>query len=46
MATVTELFEEDGEQRARLSIETARQDGQPVFTGTAAVANPARRATP
>ena len=40
-ATVTELFEEDGEQRVRLSIETVRQDGQPVFTGTGTVANPA-----
>lgn len=41
-ATVTELLEEDGEQRARVAVETVRQDGQPVFTGVGTVANPAR----
>jgi acyl dehydratase len=37
-ATVTELAEEAGEVRARVDMETSRQDGSMVFLGTGTVA--------
>ncbi len=36
--TVTELFEADGERRARLSLQTTNQHGQVKLTGDAVVA--------
>ena len=36
--TVTELFEADGERRARLSLQTINQHGQVKLTGDAVVA--------
>jgi acyl dehydratase len=36
--TVTELFQADGERRARLSLQTTNQDGQLKLTGDAVVA--------
>ncbi|MCJ0949890.1 MULTISPECIES: MaoC/PaaZ C-terminal domain-containing protein [Rhodococcus] len=36
-ATVTELLEEDGEQRAMVKVATARQDGAVVFVGSGIV---------
>lgn len=37
-ATVTELFEQDGERRARLSLQTTNQHGQVKLTGDAVIA--------
>jgi acyl dehydratase len=36
--TVTEVFEADGERRARLSIQTANEQGQVKLSGDAVVA--------
>ncbi|MDA3635167.1 MULTISPECIES: MaoC/PaaZ C-terminal domain-containing protein [Rhodococcus] len=37
-ATVTEILEEGGELRARVAVETVRQDGRTVFVGLGTVA--------
>lgn len=37
-ATITEILEEGGELRARVAVETVRQDGRTVFVGLGTVA--------